>query len=330
MKYATLAASAIAGCMLMLSPARGQGVPVTLQWFETSWQTMEDRTADAFAAGYGRVWTPPPGKADGGGTGYALFDRFDLGSPASPTRYGTRAGLEAVVDEQDKAAIGTSIDLVLNHNGFSDKNTPGFEASGDYPGFVVSGGPAGNGDFHAPGDNCDTSPTTCWISNLADIGQEYNNVYIRHPVEAGNPQNIPAGTVYDKPDPTNRQFYSDNDLPANSIGIHPFNTADPMAGDPVAENATGLLLRYCRWLIEVIGIDGFRIDACKHTPDWFWRDFYDRNVWQRGKPLLNGAPTTPFSFGESILSNSEIAAFVCKGTTGNCNTSGGVTGNRDA
>jgi len=53
----------------------------------------------------------------------------------------------------------------------------------------------------------------------------------------------PPARICDKPDPNNRQYYSDNDLAANSIGIHPFNTAHPMAGDPVAENATGLLLR---------------------------------------------------------------------------------------
>lgn len=318
--------------VLQASPAFCQGVPVTLQWFETSWKTMEDRTADAFMAGYGSVWTPPPGKGEGGASnvGYAVFDRFDLGSPAGPTRYGTRAGFEAVVSEQDKAAIGTFIDLILNHNGFASKDTPGFEASGDYPGFVVSGGLQGHGDFHSPGASCDSSPTTCWISNLIDIAQEFNNVYIRHPVTLGDPQNVPAGTAYDLPDPRNRQFYSDSDLPANSIGIHPFNTSDFAAGDPVAENATGLLLRYCRWLIEVVGVDGFRIDACKHTPDWFWRDFYDRHVWLRGKPGLSGTPTTPLSYGESILGNPDIAAFVCKSTTGNCNTAGGVTGNRDA
>ncbi len=321
-------------CALMgtAQTARPQGSVVTLQWFETSWQTMEDRTADVFVVGYQRVWTPPPSKAGSGASiGYDLFDRFDLGSPGSTTRYGTRAGLEAVVAEQNKAVIGTFIDLILNHNGFSTRDTPGFEASGDYPGFVVSGGPEANGDFHSVFNDCNADPLRCRISGLIDIGQEFATPsYIRHPVTPGDPQNIPAGTTYDQPSASNRQFYSDSDLPANSIGIHPFNKLDPTAGDPVAENATGLLLRHVRWLLEVIGVDGFRIDACKHTPDWFWRDFYDRHVWQRGQPTLTGAATTPLSFGESILSNAEIAAFVCKGTTGNCNTSGGVTGNRDA
>ena len=320
----------LVACLIAL-PSFGQGVPVTLQWFESSWETMEDRTADAFVAGYGGVWTPPPSKADSGQTtGYDLFDRFDLGSPGSPTLYGTEAGLLAVGAEQDKAGIGTFVDLVLNHNGFRNRDTPGFEAAGGYPGFVLSYGGDPDGDFHAEWNDCGSDPLICRIAGLIDIAQEKNHVMIRHPVTPGDPQNIPAGTIHNKPDDTNRRFYSDLSLPANGIGIHPFNTADPTAGDAVAENATGLLLRNTRWLIEVVGIDGFRIDAGKHMPDWFFRNFYDQHVWQRGKADLTGNPTTPFCFLEVFDGNwGVLDDYVCKGTTGNCNGGGGVTGNRD-
>lgn len=314
----------------LIGPA-AHAAPVTLQWFETSWGTMEDRTADAFMAGYGRVWTPPVTKAEGANSvGYNVFDRFDLGSPSSPTRYGTRAGFEAVVAEQDKAAIGTVVDLILNHNGFADGGTPGFAAGGDYPGFVLSVPGDASGDFHAGSPSCDSDPLNCRISGLIDIAQEKTHVFIRHPVTAGDPRNIPAGSLYDKPSEANRQYYSDTALPANAIGIHPFNLADPMAGDPVAENATGLLLRNTRWLLEVVGVDGFRLDAAKHVPDWFFRDYFDRAVWQRGRPDLAGNPTTPFSFGEVLDGQLGLLDdYVCKGGTGNCNTAGGVGGNRD-
>ena len=48
--------------------------------------------ADVFAAGYGSIWFPPPGRTDSGNTsvGYDVYDRFDLGSPGNPTLYGTR------------------------------------------------------------------------------------------------------------------------------------------------------------------------------------------------------------------------------------------------
>src|SRR5690606_37227131 len=108
------------------------------------------------------------------------------------------------------------------------------------------------------------------------------------------------------------------------------NLSDPMAGDPVPENATGLLLRHVRWLLEVMKVDGCRIDARKHTPDSFRPDFYDRPVRNGGQPTIPRAPPTPFRLGQPILGSDGIANFVCKGSTGACNTSGGVTGSRDA
>jgi hypothetical protein len=72
----------------------------------------------------------------------------------------------------------------------------------------------------------------------------------------------------------------------------------PEAGDPVAENATGYLQRYCKWMVEVVGADGFRFDAAKHVPTFFWNDFYDVAVHGVGP---HGE--TPFSFGEVIETN---------------------------
>ena len=57
-------------------------VPATLQDFENSYNGIETRMADIFAAGYGAVYTPPPGRADSGNqsVGYDQYDRFDFGS----------------------------------------------------------------------------------------------------------------------------------------------------------------------------------------------------------------------------------------------------------
>jgi hypothetical protein len=55
--------------------------PAFLQWFDSSFDTIEHRTPDIFQAGYGAVWLPPPGRADSGeqSVGYDAYDRFDLG-----------------------------------------------------------------------------------------------------------------------------------------------------------------------------------------------------------------------------------------------------------
>ncbi|MEM6313923.1 MAG: hypothetical protein AAF743_07535, partial [Planctomycetota bacterium] len=112
-----------------------------LQIFDASWQTVENRSVDAWAAGYGAVWVPPPGRAETGGfsVGYDVYDRFNLGSPDDRTLYGTEAGLRAAIGSWQRWGGQAYADLVWNHNGFSDRFDGAFVNSGGYPGFVFQG-----------------------------------------------------------------------------------------------------------------------------------------------------------------------------------------------
>ena len=296
-----------------------------LQYFETTWNNMRYRMPDVFMAGYGAVWLPPPAKGQGGTSsiGYDLFDRFDLGTASAPTRYGTETDFRLLVEAYHRANVEVYLDWIMNHNATKDKNTPGFLAQGGYPGFVlqVSGGDA-DGDFHAYSAGCpqSTNPSDpCYdlyqgrLVGLIDIAQEKTHNYIRHPTTAGNPNNIPAGTLYNKVNANNARFYSDTALTPMSVTnpgttrnpgttystIYPFNTADPLQGDPVIENATALLARSTRWMLEEFGVDGFRLDAAKHTPTWFWDTYWDAAVYNRHK-TFSGAYNTPYSFVEVV------------------------------
>src|SRR5690349_18528098 len=72
--------------------------PAILQYFETPYSGVENRMADLFAAGYGSLYTPPPGRASSGtSVGYDQYDRFDLGKAGDPTLYGTETGLRTAV-----------------------------------------------------------------------------------------------------------------------------------------------------------------------------------------------------------------------------------------
>ena len=266
--------------------------PVMLQYFESRWETIEKKIPDVFVSGYSAFWLPPPGKGDTGGysVGYDVYDRFNLGSAFDQTLYGTEAGVKQAVRTAHRAGLDCYFDYVVNHNGFRDLSTPGFDAAGGYPGFVLTLPNDIDGDFHGAYESGDLNMR---LAGLIDIAQEKNHVFIRHPV-VPDPLNIPRQT----PRPENRRFYPDRDLPANSLGIHPFNLSNPMAGDPTPENATGLLLRYTQWMLEVIGADGFRIDAEKHIPAWYFSSFFDNVCYQRGRPDLAGNPRTPYSFGE--------------------------------
>src|SRR3954470_19155983 len=125
--------------------------PAILQWFDGSYSTIERRAADVFAAGYGDVYTPPPGRADSGdgSVGYDVYDRFDLGSPGHPTLYGTETGLEAAIAAVHRLGGTWTLDFVANHAGFSDLGTPGFAVAGGYPGLAITLPGDIDGDFHS-------------------------------------------------------------------------------------------------------------------------------------------------------------------------------------
>lgn len=328
----TLAVLLLAGAA---QPAPAQDHPVILQWFEQQWEHMEYRTPDFFKAGYGALWLPPPTKgASAGSAGYDVFNRFDLGSPGAATTYGTESGFRAAVKELQRANGLVYIDIIMNHN--SGRNTSAsFQAAGGYPGFwMAPDNPPQNkqptdnwGDFHAGtaggyyqsedpnGPRYDLHRGD--LVALIDIAQETNFQFIRHPVEEGHPQNIPAGTVHNRPDPNNRRFYPDTDLapvqvvnPGTSrnpgqlsFTFFPFNTQDPMGGDPVTDNTTGLLMRWSQWMLDEFGVDGFRLDAAKHIPSWFWDRYWDSAVHGRWVGP-DGVARTPFSFVESVEGNS--------------------------
>lgn len=323
------------GAALCLTVASGSVLagdnPVILQWFECKWTDMEKRVPDWFMAGYGAVWLPPISKCvDANSAGYNPFDRFDLGTPAAPTAYGTAAFFDAARAELQRADGQVYIDAIYNHNGGRDASS-GFQAAGGWPGFWLNSAP-GNptkqptdnwGDFHngnASGylqsENPNGANYNLYNGDLValiDIAHESNNVFIRHPVAAGNPQNIPAGTIYNKPDPNNAQFYTNQSLPGTGV-TNPGTARNPgsqnftffpydgINGTPVADNGTGLLMRWTQWMMDVHKVDGFRLDAIKHVPSWFWDQYFDSVVYQR-RTTPDGRKVTPFSFGESVESN---------------------------
>ncbi|MEQ9461424.1 MAG: alpha-amylase family glycosyl hydrolase [Phycisphaeraceae bacterium] len=315
-----------------------------LQFFDQDWKVIDQRMGDIFVAGYGRLWLPPPQRADSGGlsVGYDVFDRFDLGSPGNPTLYGTGGELKTLVDAAHHAGIRVNTDFIPNHNGFRDHTTPDFIAQGDYPGFVTQLPTDPYGDFRAPAFDTDI-PTpdekVLRLAGLIDIAQEKNHQFIRHPVEPGNPLNIPSGSIWDQPTPDNARFYPDQDLggttvfdPAlnQNVTLYDYNTQNPLAGDAYADNATGVLIRNARWMIQEVGVDGFRFDAVRHFEPWVM-NFLDLGMYLANKrTLLDGSPDHAFSFSETGGDNraSFINSYIRKDIDNNNLSQLG--GNRDA
>lgn len=325
---ALLAACGLALCSLKLSPAcaLGNDNRSILQWFENSWSVIEYRAPDLFVTGYGGVWLPPPSLASFGSPGYDPFDRFNLGQPGNETIYGTEADMRAMITELKRADTEVYFDIIMNHNGGRTSNAA-FIADGGWPGFYFPGTTVNFwGDFHS-GQFQSMDPSGANYNlfegdlvGLIDINQSSNFQFIRHPIGPDS-RNIPPGNFRNRPDPANTRFYPDRQLTPRTFvnpaprgdgatwTIYPFNTANPAAGDPVVENATALLMRWCQWMLDDLKVDGFRLDAAKHIPQWFWNNFYDPTVFgRRQKP--DGTFGTPFSFGESVAGNDFVQTYI--------------------
>jgi hypothetical protein len=322
--------------------------PPILQWFEGSYNTIENRAPDIFNAGYGGVWTPPSGRADSGNTsvGYDQYDRYDLGSPGNATLYGTQAGMKAMINGLHQAAVNYYADLVWNHDGFSQWGTVDgsgntFVNAGGYPGFVMSVPSNQWGDFHSPYDN---SGTHGQLAGLIDIAHENNYQYVRSPVP-GNPNDLPAGVtpafgrLANVPQASNSQYYPDQSLQPillydpttgeQNIHVYPFNLANPMNGTPTTEDALGYLMRYAQWMVQVMGVDGFRLDAAKNMDPWVL-NYYDRAVYRSSfRTLLDGSQPNIFSFGEVYDGNTSfVQQYIRKDI--NPQQPGTIGGDRDA
>ncbi len=317
-------ASAVLSSTSLTTLAQDASNPAILQMFEARWETIEQRMVDVFYAGYGGMWVPPPGRADSGdqSVGYDVYDRFDLGDENRATAYGTRTGLQTTISQAHNASVNVYTDLILNHNGFSDQGTVDgsgntFINAGGYPGFALTLPGDVDGDFHGAFESGDLNGR---LAGLIDIAQEKNHAFIRHPITPGDPNNIPAGItpafgrLANVPTPDNRQFYPDQGIPGVQLDVDPgpgqflitrynFNNANPMAGDPTIETAEQLLMRHAQWMVQVIGVDGFRIDAAKHFPE-STLDLLDQAVFRASnQTLLDGSIKPIFSFSEVLDGN---------------------------
>jgi hypothetical protein len=340
-------AAAAAACAGGSCRAQDVSAPVFLQYFEASYATIDARMPDVFKAGYGAIYTPPPGRADQSNfsVGYDVYDRFDLGSPGNPTLYGTEAGLKKLVSTTHTMGGDYYIDFVANHSGFSDLGTSdgdghSFYDAGGYPGLNITLPQAIDGDYHSKFASGDSQGR---LAGLVDIDHTTNFQMIRNPVP-GFANNIRAGTqaafgrIANVPAENNRRFYPDKSLQPimvfdpktgeQNIAIYPFNNGTPLAGDPVAENAMGYLMRNAQWLVQTIGVDGLRIDAAKNF-DPFVLNYLDRAVYRSSfRTLLNGQQRDVFSFSEVYDGNQDYLQGLTRKDI-NASNPGTVGGNRD-
>ena len=216
------------------------------------WNRLKNSAAELSAMGIGAVWIPPCTKGSSqASVGYDVYDLYDLGEfdqkGTVRTRYGTRAQLTEAIAEAHRQGLRVIADVVLNHRIGADA-------------------------------------TECFT--VVEVDPNDRNRVISQPFE------IEGWTRFDFPGRNgrysamrwNHTHFSavDRDERSGRSGIFKIIGADKnwaadvdrekgnydylMGADIDYENLEVIadVRQWALWLIDTLGLDGFRMDAVKH------------------------------------------------------------------
>ncbi len=240
----------------------------------TFWERCGKRGKELAEAGFTAVWLPPMSKGQAGADdiGYGVYDLFDLGEfdqkGSVRTRWGTRQQLEQCVASLNEAGLLTLADIVLNHR-------MGADATETFLAQKV------NEDDRTQPDG-EPHELEAWTrftfpgrgGKYSDFGWRWHHfVAVDTPAHGGEE----AKGIYRV---LNKEF-------ADDVGQEKGNYDYLMGCDVnlTQRDVREELFHWGRWFIEATGIGGFRVDAAKHMPARFIRDFLGHLRHETGKEL---------------------------------------------
>ncbi|PZV08055.1 MAG: alpha-amylase [Leptolyngbya sp.] len=227
------------------------------------WQELQDRVEDIAAAGFTALWLPPPCKGSGGvyDVGYGIYDLFDLGEfdqkGTIRTKYGTKDEYLAAVKAAKQSGLQIYADVVFNHK-------MGGDAEEEIEAFPVDAGDRTRSmggverikawtqfNFPGRGDQYSSMKWHWWHFDSVD-----HNTY----------------------KPGQYQIYRFKDKSfATQVDLQQGNY-DYLMGcdlDMNHEQVRGELKYWGEWMLDTVGVDGFRLDAIKHIQGDFFNDWLD-------------------------------------------------------
>jgi len=229
----------------------------------TLWNELATNAADLAAAGVTALWLPSPCKAERGiqDVGYGIYDLFDLGEfdqkGALRTKYGTRQELESAIQTAHAVGLRVYLDAVLNHKAGAD----GTE--------VVMGTPVSHDNR-----NIEIGPPReieVWTSFTfpgragAHSGFVWNSTHFD--AVDYDQRTRSAEAIYKLRD---KQFETPVDPERGNFDYLLFADLDTNSAEVRAE-----LNRWSDWIVRILNIDGFRLDAVKHVRFSFFNEWLD-------------------------------------------------------
>ncbi|MGB3694826.1 MAG: alpha-amylase [Spirulinaceae cyanobacterium] len=249
----------------------------------TLWTEVKQKATELAQAGVTALWLPPAYKGGSGGydTGYGVYDLFDLGEfdqkGTIRTKYGTKEEFLTAVKAAQQAGVQIYADIVLNHKDSADETeevyaTAYYENNRNYR--VMSDGKLEKIQaytkftFPGRGDKYSSMKWHWWhfdsvVYNNWRPGEYPSKIYLFEGKGHDDFVNLEKG---------NYDFLLGCDL--------------DMQNDQVRKE----LDYWGEWFLETTGVDGFRLDAVKHIPAWFYEQWLTK--------MRNHAQKELFSVGE--------------------------------
>lgn len=259
------------------------------EWYLPSdsslWKKIEKDAANLADMGFTSIWMPPATKGAFGdkGTGYAVYDVYDLGEfdqkGSVATKYGTKDEYIDAIKACHKAGIGVYADTVLDHKiGADEAETLTAEECASTDRTLPTSGEEqikAWTKFTFPGRKGKYSyfiwDSTCFDGVDWDDNRKKNAVYLFQGHNWNSGVNSENG---------NYDYLMGADIDFDS--------------QKVCDELTKWGKRY----LDTTGIDGFRLDAVKHIKAGFYKKWLTDMREYSGKPLFTVGEYWNRSVGE--------------------------------
>ncbi|EFB2834444.1 alpha-amylase [Escherichia marmotae] len=241
------------------------------------WPELAERADGLNDIGINMIWLPPAYKGASGGysVGYDSYDLFDLGEfdqkGSIPTKYGDKAQLLAAIDALKRNDIAVLLDVVVNHKmGADEKEAIRVQRV--------------NADDRTQIDDeiieCEGWTRYTFPARAGQYSQFiwdfkcFSGIdHIENPNEDGIFKIVNDYTGEGWNDQVDDELGNFDYLMGENIDFR--NHA-----------VTEELKYWARWVMEQTQCDGFRLDAVKHIPAWFYKEWIEHVQEVAPKPLF--------------------------------------------
>ncbi|AFG38305.1 alpha-amylase [Spirochaeta africana] len=238
------------------------------------WNKLSDEAESLSKAGFSSVWLPPAYKGHVGAsdTGYGVYDLYDLGEfdqkGSVRTKYGTKDEYLRAIKTLQKFGMQSYADIVLNHRMGADATE------------IVNATPYSKENRQQPKGDLHEIEAHTHFSFPARKGK-YSNFewhwWHFDAVDFNQRSPDDSSTIYVFEGKTFDDYVS------GEYGNYDYLMGCDLdfQNDEVREE----LIKWGKWYLDVTGVDGFRLDAIKHIPSWFFPIWLNEIRKHAGKEL---------------------------------------------